>query len=150
MKTPALLAERHTDHQNAILRLVQIIIAAIGLRLEEGALHLRMETRIVQQRIDDVREARHTGAGTEVATEEDQGPQRGHIRLEEIHVPDHPSPELVATPDLLSLERDRHFLPRENHRHTTDRGRLLNEKESLHQPGRDTRDVSSLHLGIHD
>lgn len=102
--------ERHTDHQNAIHHLGLIIIVAIGLRLEEDAPHLRMETRILQQQIDDVHEVQHIGAEMEAATEEDQGPQRGHIRLEEIHVPDHPSPEHVATLDLPCLERDRHLL----------------------------------------
>lgn len=107
---PALLAERHIDHQNAIHHLDQTNIVAIGLPLEEDALHLRMETRILQQQIDDVREAQHTGVGMEAATEEDQGPQRGHIRLEEIHAPDHPSPEYVATLDPPCLERGRLFL----------------------------------------
>ncbi|KAF6219834.1 hypothetical protein HO133_003659 [Letharia lupina] len=100
MRIPALLVGRHIDHQNAIHHLGQTIFVAIGLRLEEGALHLRMETHILQQQIDDVREAQHIGVGMEAATEEDRGPQRGHIRLEEIHAPDHPFPEHVATPDL--------------------------------------------------
>lgn len=100
MRTLALWEERRIDHQNAIHHLGQTIIVAIGLRLEEGALHLLMETHILQQQIDGVREAQHTGVGMQAATEEDQGPQQGHIRLEEIHAPDHPSPEYVATLDL--------------------------------------------------
>ena len=104
MRILALLAERHIDHQNAIHHLGQTTIVAIGLRLEEGALHLRMETRTLQQQIDDVRGVQHTGLGMEAATEEDQGPLREHIRLEEIHAPDHLSPERAATLDLPCLE----------------------------------------------
>lgn len=70
MRIPALLAERHIDHQNAIHHLGQITIVAIGLHLEEGALHLHMEIHTLQQQIDDVREAQHTGVEMEAATEE--------------------------------------------------------------------------------
>lgn len=74
MRVLAPWEERHIDHQNAIHHLGQMIIVAIGLRLEGGALHLRMETHILRQQIDDVRGAQHTGVGMEAATEEDQGP----------------------------------------------------------------------------
>ena len=142
MRMPALLVERHIDHRNAINHLDQTTIVAIDLRLEEDALHLLVETRILQQQIDDVHEAPYTGVGMEAATEEDQGPQRGHIRLEEIHAPGHPSPERVATLNLPCLERDHHLLRREKHHHTAERGRPLEEKGYLHRPERDTRDAS--------
>ncbi len=122
---------------------------AIGLRLEEVELHFRMETHTLQQQIDDGREAQPTGAGMEAATEEDQGPQRGRIRLEDTHAPDHPFPERVGTLDLLRLERDRHSLSRENHRRTADRGRPLSEKGYPHQQGRDTRGGIFLLPGIY-
>ncbi|KAL9134914.1 MAG: hypothetical protein Q9175_003901 [Cornicularia normoerica] len=125
---PALLVEKHIDHLNAIHHLGQTAIVAIGLRLEEGALHLRTETHILQQQIDDVREAQHTGVGMEAATEEDEGPKRGHIRLEEIHALDHPFPEPVATLDLPCLKRGRHILREEKHHRIEDRERPLNEK----------------------
>ena len=49
MRMPVTQAERHIDHQNAIHHLAQTIIVAIGLRPEEGALHLRMVTHTLQQ-----------------------------------------------------------------------------------------------------
>ena len=83
------------------------------------------------------------------ATEEDQGPPRGHIRLEETRAPDHPSPESVGTLDLPYPERDRRFMPREKHRRTVDHDRPLNEKGYFHQIESDTRDAILL-PGTHD
>ena len=122
---------------------------ATGLRFEEGALHLLMETHTLQQQIDDVREAQYIGEGMQAATEEDQGPQRGRIRLEETYASDHPSLEHVGTLDLPCPERDRHFLSRENHRRIVDRGRPLNEKGYFHRLGRDMRDANFLLPGTH-
>lgn len=48
MRMSVLWAERHIDHQSETHSLAQTIIVATGLRLEEGALHLRMETLILQ------------------------------------------------------------------------------------------------------
>ena len=110
MIMPALLVERHIDHQNAIHHPDQTTIVAIAPRLEEDALHPVMETHILQYQIDDVREAQLTGVGMEATTEEDQGPLRGHIPLEETYALDRPSPECVATPDLPCLELGHHFL----------------------------------------
>lgn len=120
------------------------------LRLEEGALHLRMETHTPQQQTGDGREAQHTGVGKGIATEEDLGPQQGHIHREETHALDHPYPERVGTLDLPCLEQERQFLVRESHLHTADRGRPLNERGYLHRQGRGTRDVISLLPGTHD
>lgn len=85
----------------------------------------------------------------QAATEEEQGPLRGDIRLEETPAPDHPFPESVGTLDLLCAERDRHFLSREKHRRSADHDRPLNEEGYFHQIGRDTRDVIFLLIGTH-
>ena len=128
MATAALLEGKHIDHLSAIHQHGQTAIVAIGLRLEEGALHLRTETHTPQQQIDDAHEAQHTRVGMEAATEGDQGHQRGHIRLEEIHEPGHLCPELVATLDLPDVSQGRHVLWEENCRHTEDNVHHLNEK----------------------
>ena len=142
MRIPVLWAERHIDRQSEIHHLAQTIIAAIGLRLEGGELRLHMGIHILQQQVGDVREAQHTGKGIQVATEEDQGPPRGHIRLEETRAPDHPSLDRVGTLDLPCLERGRHILSREKRRRTADRGHPLSEKGYFHQAERDTKDAS--------
>lgn len=150
MRIPVLWAERHIDHQSEIHRLTQTVIAAIGLRLEGGELRLRMGTHILQQQVGDVREAQHTGKGIQVATEEDQGPPRGHIRLEETRAPDHPSPDRVGTLDLPYLERGRHILSREKRRRTADRGHPLSEKGYFHQAERGTKDANFRPTGTHE
>lgn len=86
----------------------------------------------------------------QAATEEEQGPLRGHIRLEETRAPDHHFPESVGTLDLLCAERDRHSQSREKGHRTADRDLPLNEEGYFHQIGRDTRDVIFLLIGTHD
>lgn len=142
MRITVLWAERHIDRQSEIHHLAQTIIAAIGLHFEGGELRLRMGTHILQQQLGDVREAQHTGTGIQVTTEEDQGPPRGHTRLEETRAPDHPFPDRAGTLDLPCLERGRHILSREKRRHTADRGHHLSEKGYFHQAERDTKDAS--------